>query len=815
MPQIVSAIIWYLLLAGLGWLVVPIAYRFLHALPDRGLAFTRPLGLLLWGFTFWILSSYGLLQNNLGGLLTAAALLAAVSYWAWCQIPGGELGKWLRSQRGLIIGMEVLFLVAFLFMTFIRASRPDINHTEQPMELAFINAILRSPTMPPHDPWLSGFSISYYYFGYLMVAMLAKLTGVIGSVAFNLGFISIFSMAAIAAYGLAANLLTVYRPQAIKAFRWLALLAPLSVLILGNFEGLLEIAHARHVFWQTDATGARTSDFWAWLDVKDLIYAPVDDPQFQPRLYGTGAWWWWRASRVINDRTFLGDEQELIDEFPAFSFVLGDLHPHVLSMPFVMLAIGTALNVYLGAGQRKKGLIARLLHVELETLIFTALVVGALGFINIWDFPIYVGLVSLAYGTRRVQTENGSWAYLTHAVPFGLVSGLLGIVLYLPFYIGFTSQAAGILPNLLNPSRGAHLWIMFGPAFILLFTFLIISWFRNRDIGRLLKYVLIGFGVVFAFGLISFGLTWLYMNVVPASQQGELLVALGAADASQLISESTSRRMAGPGGWITLSILLGMLLGLFFQPADRRQTNKAVTAERQATSFMILLTVVATLLVIVPEFIYLRDQFGTRMNTVFKFYFQAWQMWAIAGVFIMGVLFSELHRVGRALFVALVALLVFVGLIYPAYAFADISRRAPEEAFTLDGARWLSADTVAAMAWLRLAPVAPLAEAIGGSYNASFARFAAHSGQQAIMGWPGHEGQWRGGNVDFARISDIEALYSTADWNIAQTIIDRYGIRYVVISEVERNTYPVDENKFQQNLNPVFQNAAVTIYEVP
>ncbi|MEX1071741.1 MAG: DUF2298 domain-containing protein, partial [Anaerolineales bacterium] len=810
-PQILSAIIWYLLLAGLGWLVVPIAYRFLYALPDRGFAFTRPLGLLLWGFTFWILSSYGFLQNNIGGLLTAAGLLAAFSYWAWRQIPRGELGTWLRAHRGLIVGMEVLFVVAFLFMTFIRASRPDINHTEQPMELAFINAILRSPTMPPHDPWLSGFSISYYYFGYLMVAMLGKLTGVIGSVAFNLGFISIFSMAALAAYGLAANLLTVYRPQAVKAFRWLALLAPLSVLILGNIEGLLEIAHARHVFWHTDSTGARTSDFWAWLDVKDLIYAPVDDPQFQPRLYGTGAWWWWRASRVINDRTFLGDEQELIDEFPAFSFVLGDLHPHVLSMPFVMLAMGLALNVYLGAGERKEPLIGNSLHIQPETLIFTAVIVGALGFLNIWDFPIYVGLVSLAYGMRRVQAENGRWVYLLDSLALALITGLLGIALYLPFYIGFTSQAAGILPNILNPSRGAHLWIMFGTAFILLFVFLAVLWVREHNFTRLLKFVFLGFGVVFAFWLLSFGLTWLYMNVIPASQQGQLLSALGAADASSLMSESLSRRVAGPGGWITLSILLGLLLGLFFQPADRRQTIKAESAERQARSFAILLALVATLLVIVPEFIYLRDQFGTRMNTVFKFYFQAWQMWAVVGVFIIGVLLSELRGVGRALFATLVAILVFVGLVYPIYAFADISRRTPEEAFTLDGARWLSADTVAAAAWLRLAPVAPLAEAIGGSYNASFARYSAHSGQQAIMGWPGHEGQWRGGNVDFARISDIEALYSTSDWDVAQTIIERYGIRYVVVGEVERSAYPVDENKFLQHLRVVFQSGLVTI----
>ena len=63
----------------------------------------------------------------------------------------------------------------------------DAAGTEKPMELAFINAIMRSPTFPPSDPWLSGYAISYYYFGYVLVALLAKLTALPGAVAFNLG----------------------------------------------------------------------------------------------------------------------------------------------------------------------------------------------------------------------------------------------------------------------------------------------------------------------------------------------------------------------------------------------------------------------------------------------------------------------------------------------------------------------------------------------------------------------------------------------------------------------------------------------------
>jgi len=46
---------WYIAVTIIGWLVFPLAYRLLPALPDKGYAFIRVLGLLLWGFVFWLL----------------------------------------------------------------------------------------------------------------------------------------------------------------------------------------------------------------------------------------------------------------------------------------------------------------------------------------------------------------------------------------------------------------------------------------------------------------------------------------------------------------------------------------------------------------------------------------------------------------------------------------------------------------------------------------------------------------------------------------------------------------------------------------
>ncbi|HZU87025.1 MAG TPA: DUF2298 domain-containing protein, partial [Anaerolineaceae bacterium] len=241
-----SVILWYLIASLIGWLVFPLAYRLLPGLPDRGLAFLRPLGLIVWGFVYWLFGSLGVFGNSTGEMLLALLLVAGLSAWLgrghWM-----EMRDWLRARLGMVLLIEALFLAALIFMAVMRAAAPDITGTEKPMELAFINAILRSPGMPPNDPWLAGYAISYYYFGYLMVAMLARVSGVPGGVAFNLAVALWFAMTAVGAYGVLYNLLALVRRSAgtedtrgeggrvrhrLSGVHAWALLAPLFILVL-------------------------------------------------------------------------------------------------------------------------------------------------------------------------------------------------------------------------------------------------------------------------------------------------------------------------------------------------------------------------------------------------------------------------------------------------------------------------------------------------------------------------------------------------------------------------------------------------------
>lgn len=840
---------WYLLVSLVGLVTFPLAFRLLPGLPGRGYAFSRILGLLLWGYAHWLLSSLGFLPNDLGGILFVLLLLIGAGAWTWKRLEAGALRAWWDERRRMVWTVEVLFLAAFGLWTLVRAANPAIFGTEKPMELAFINAILRSPAYPPNDPWLAGYAISYYYFGYAQMAMLARLTNVAAGVAFNLAVAVVFALSALGAYGVLYDLLAATRrPQEkspsrrgtseVRSLRnWLAaLLGPFLALLLGNAEGFLELLHARGLFWRPDGSGGLTSSFWTWLDMQELSRPPAQPFRWLPRDFGTGSWWWWRASRVVQDYDLAGGWREVIDEFPFFSFLLADLHPHVLAIPCAFLGVALALNLFLGGagGQMRLGRLR--LWLSGRAFLLAAVALGGLAFLNTWDFPIYVALFCGTYVLVRVRQAGWGWARLGDFLALGLALGVAGFLLYLPFYIGFASQAGGLLPNLVYPTRGAHLWVMFGLFFLPLLAYLFFLWRQEPDRGRLLRglWVALGVGVggfllAVLLGVAIVSLPLLGNLSLPgaagfsfAEIQNFYLDSIAArGQVGTLFQQALIRRLVAPGGWLTLGALLALTLGLLWPRAERvdHDGSSGQAGTPAITPFVLLLILFATLLVLGPEFFYLRDQFGWRINTIFKFYYQAWLLWSVAVAY--GVLSLLRQLGGRQLALARLGflMLLIVGLAYPVFSLWDKTRGfRPPEGLALDGTRqghYLNPDDAAAVDWLNQAPFGYLVEAVGDSYS-QYARISAHTGLPTLLGWPGHESQWRGGAREMGtRQGDIEHLYSTRDWTEARRVLERYNVRYVYIGPLERATYGVSEVKFQRFMQPVYRQGAVTIYELP
>ena len=805
----ISALLWYLTISIAGWLTFPLAFRLLPALKGRGYALSRTLGLLLWAYIFWLFSSLHFAHNDAGGALTALGLTASISA-AIAYRHMRRILNWLKANKTYVVTTEVLFLTAFAAWAFVRGFIPAAVGTEKPMELAFINAILRSPTFPPHDPWLSGYAISYYYFGYVMVGMVARLWGIAGTVAFNLGLVTAFSLTIAGAFEIAYDLLN---PKSILG----ALLAPIFVALTGNWEGLLEVLHSR---------GLLPQSFWQWLGIKDLVNPPAQPLTWTPHRF----WWWWRASRVVSDFNLQKAPQEVIDEFPFFSYLLGDLHPHVLAYPFAILAVGLALNLYRGGGRGKLNFFG-IAHFRLSPSAFAlaAVALGGMAFLNTWDFPIYVGLFAAAYVLR--QAHHDGWK--TQIAPFfglGIALGIVGAILYLPFYIGFSSQAGGVLPNLINPTRGVQLWVMFGVLLVPLFIWLMAeisargAW---KTAGRAF-----GWAVALLVGLflLAIALGWMIVDGLAVlggishsskmlTAGNAFLAANGANSWHTLLAAAFKRQFGHPWGTLTLAALLALGAALIATSHGKQKGNAPKGRASRNKPFVALLIVFGAALVLVPNFFYLRDQFGTRMNTVFKFYYQGWLMWALAAAYSAAAL-SRWRGKTRWAFQAAWVLALLAGLVYPAFALPNRcdNFRSPPWGWTLDAGVPVakqSPEEWDAMQTLWQLPLGALAEAVGGSYT-QYARFSTYSGQPAVLGWPGHESQWRGGAALFInRQADIKKLYEAQDWATAEQIIARYQIRYVAIGQLERKTYALREAKFRYHLLPIFKEGEVVIYAVP
>jgi YYY domain-containing protein len=630
-----QALWWYLAVSLIGWLSFPLISRFFPNLPSRGYAVSRSLGLLLWGNLFWLLSSVFGLKNThlLQGVVLGIYL--GVSLW-FSRHHLQELGSWFSAQRRFVVAVELLFLAGFVSFTFFRAHSPEIVGTEKPMELAFLNAILRSEVMPPRDPWLSGFSIAYYYLGYLLVALLSSLTSTPSGAAFNLAQGIWFSLAACGAYGILADLLMVRdvgenpRPggEIPRCILAAALLAPVLLLLMGNAYGFMEMIHSRGLFWQEGSGLVMVSPFWQSLDLRGLDAPPAFQTGWRPD--DSGGIPWWNASRVIRDVDFASQPVEVIDEFPNFSFILGDLHPHVLAIPFVLAVLALALEAHLRPYGGPYPFLGWELPFDPGGFLMASTLIGALALINIWDWPIYAGLYSAVMTLRLIRLRGWSWGRGGAFLLFGLGMALVGVLVYFPYFSSFSSQASGILPSLVFFTRGTHFWIHFGPLLVPLLGYLLWVTSSMRMGPRNWRKAVWILGLVMLSLVLFNGMAAWIASRLP--DLGPLFMAnLGAEGMpiGVLLKEALLRRLTSPGTLLTLGPLLVLGLGLFLS-ASGHGDHPGVPPVR---IFVVLLITWGGILAFLPEFVYLLDFFGKRMNTIFKFYFQTWLLWSLAGGF--------------------------------------------------------------------------------------------------------------------------------------------------------------------------------------
>jgi YYY domain-containing protein len=782
-----------------------LAHSWLRRLPDHGYGLGKAAGVLFGAFFYWALVTLGWSANTTGAAAFGLVALWGVGIAARRAVQTGamEPAPNLRSLLPAIIAAEIVFAATFLAWTYVRAWTPEILESggEKFMEIMMINAVLRSPTFPPNDAWLSGLPISYYYFGYIMFAQQIKLSGVASAIAFNLGGAMIPALAAAGATSLGYNLWAARRPTQRGAAIVAGVLTALMATASGNLGGVAGLLRC------TDTLPDST---WQFLDVREIATRKEQCSGIAP-----AGWfpWWWDWSRVVKDIDVTGREQEIITEAPAFSLMLGDNHPHTLALPFLILALGVALSQLLYRGHmREDGALT------FGSFALNAIAIGAIGFLNTIDLP----MIALAFLAARLLAFRAHSESLVLPVLTGVLTLATAYLLYLPFHVTLQTQAQGLMPNLFNGTRLTQFLLHFAPliAAILAFvplavksTTLTTTALLKRS-GLLLLVVLIGAATVVA--LFAFASREARDLLAEYQNTGSALGASGEQIRARLVD-----RLSAPWTPLLLACIGAVAIAAVLAPAR---------AEDEAPSdrFALLAAAIGAALVFAIEFVFVRDFFGTRLNSVFKFWYQAWTLWAVAGGYALVRLCTAPRLAAKAAGAFAGALLVCGLLWAPLAAPAkwSFSKNFNRDLPTLDGAAWLQGahrEDAQAIEWLN-ANVAGAPVILESSHNGSYdyrGRISAFTGLPAVLGWSFHEYQWRGSmQTQDARRADIDALYSTTDLNEARGLLRRYKIEYVIVGSAEREirgdnaAYPEEGlTKFADLCASVFTAGSTTIYQ--
>jgi len=792
-----DALLWYIAIQFLGLLAFPAAFSLFHRLPDRGFTLVKPAALVFFSYVLWVLGLTQVIPNTQLTIIFILLLaVPAAVYLAWRNLE--EIVEFFHEHWPMLLVAEALFAGFFLMWLGIISEVPAINHTEKPMDFAFVNAVMQSRFFPPEDPWLSGSNISYYYFGHFMVAFLAQLTSVTSSVGYNLGVSLIPALVAIGAFGLVYNLVRL-SGGSLKTGLIFAAAGPVLILLAGNLEGVMEFAHLQ---------GWGSSGFWEWVGIKGLEGVESGSGAFPD-----SQWWWFRSSRVIDTLSGGQSLDYTITEFPMFSFILGDLHPHVISLPFVLLGLGLVLNLFLSERALDSDWLRE--HVLEATAI--ALFIGSLAFINIWDLPVLAAIFAAmalvkAYGDHGGEVTSGAAGAAIVVVPVLLLS----LIMFIPFYLDFEAATSGVLPLRDVNTRPFLLFLVVGPLIFLAVSFLIRQAFdlnrpdeEDNSAGVLAALIAIGpfllwAGLAFIATLIDDGL----VEALKEIGQRSILVVPGVALVAVAVFSAMQR------------------VRLNLEPA---------------AVFPLLLAGLAFYLLIGAEMFHVVDQFGggfRRMNTVFKTYYQAWLLLGIVSSYGLYYIWSVrasfgLPAVPERVMVGLefswagaALLLVVVSFYYPVGAVLSRTGILQENHTisdnTLDGLAFLqqgSPGEYAAIEWLRDdAPWGRMVEAVGDDYS-DFGRISSSTGLPTVLGWKGHELQWRSSTASFQdREDDIRTIFSSDDSDEVLELLEEYGVRYVYLGAREHLTYGGDNLAGFAGpsgfLRTAFEQDSVIVYEM-
>jgi len=779
---LLGVILWYLSVFAVGLMVYPWMRFTMPGLADRGYPLARIAGMLLLSYGVWLAGSVRIPFSR--GTITGVLLimLALNGYIAYRHREALR-AAW-RDHRAYFFLIEGLFLAFFLTGLLIRFGNPDLWHPwkggEKPMDFSYFNAVLKSTSFPPYDPWFSGGYINYYYFGFVFVGVLVKFLGLVPSFAYNLILPTLFAMIALGVFSIVWNLAggklvagrSTLRSLVSSRRFWSALAGALGMTALGNL-GILQMlvrGYQRLIVPLEEVTAAGVLQRTLW-----AIQGLFKSLNGMPLSYRLDEWYW-NPSRVISP-----EHGSPITEFPFFTFLYGDLHAHWIAMPITVLALAWVLSLVLGGGIP----LAKMSRF-LGSLVMGALVVGALFPTNTWDYYPYLILGWFGIGYAALNWKDGT---LTKRVLWALGGSLFFVIaattLYQPFrhWYGQGYNQIEIWAGSNTPS--IEYLTHWG-----LFLFLIVSWLFVESINWMRSTPVSALRKLQPYrGLIT---TILMVILV-------IMMSLGLAYSGD--SALLGKLPIGLGvhiiWWVLpLAVWTSILL-----------LRPGLSHAKRATLFLVG---TALALTIVVEVVVLRGDIG-RMNTVFKFYLQAWTFFAVGAAAALGWLLADWPRwkPGQRLAWQLV-LIFFVAVagLYPVMAgIAKVDDRMERSTpHSLDGMAYMNdavyydegaqldlSQDYSAIRWMQenIAGSPVIVEANQVEYHWG-TRITIYTGLPGVVGWNWHQRQQRTVTPHewvFERVEAIHEFYQTENIARAQEFLIKYDVSYIIFGLLEQAKY--------------------------
>jgi YYY domain-containing protein len=852
--QLMGVIVWWLLLVVIGLLAWPLLFTAFPNLGDKGYGFAKILGLLILGWLAWLGANFTIPLWSQSGLflllLSLAGLSAYLSYRRWAELRDYLRNYWLR-----IVWIEVISLILFAIFITVRLSNPDLWHHpmggEKPMDFAYFNAVLRTTVFPAYNPWASGEFINYYYFGYVIVGVPTLLLKIVPAFAYNLIVPSLFAMTGIGAFSAAFNIVDAWTSRNVElidekrysVFRqignpWIAGIAALLLcVVLGNLdtprvlieEGIATLGGYQrptglenylirqftieHGFppiegdltdiQQRAAASYLTDNIAYELSIRAEMWNGIITGlgrSFEGQTFPIGSnRWYWAPTRTIQETPDVGGYA--INEMPYFTFLYADLHAHMISMPLMLFVIAFVFYEVQQAKTDERSVFAQFLSIFLG-----ALAVGMFRAINTWDWPTFMlfSLVGLSYAwwLRFGKISRASLSFLAvHSIGFVSIAGLV----VWPYTAWFASSYESILPWTGGKTPLWAYWNIHGLFLFLLVSLLIWDTARYlrethvRDIAGQGRWLLIGLSVIAAL----------------------LLAAVVAA----LIEYQVALIVVPLVIWIAL---------LFFRP------NQSVPMQ-----FVLVLAGLALSLTMGVEVIVLDGDIG-RQNTLFKFYIQVWLLFSVmagaAFAWVVQQADSWRFRLQLIWFTPLMILIAAAAMFpFAATRARMVDRFVPDLPMTLNGLDYMPRTSYylpdngivislendyALIRWLQEnvvgSPVILEGRGLASEYHYN-GRISINTGLPTILGWNWHQRQQHTlsplSQLVQQREYNIQYAYNSEDIPSVVNILDFYGVRYIIVSDMEIALYQQGIEKFNRMvemglLRIAYQHNTGLIYEV-